>query len=300
MAAPHGWRIGVLLSAACASLALQNQSADFVELDIAVLGRDGSAVTDLQQKDFTIKEDGKPVEIKTFTPVSADGLSADSARQIVMLLDDTLPLSGTTVIQQMAQSILSRARLDDEVTVVRLHNDRDEPFGDLETALSRIGGYRAATVPFQRRSAADRVFKVLTGVARHLENVEHRRKLFVCIGGPNVCNILEPLPLGYSQLWPGWVGSLAAASRANLAVYAVMPVPPGSIVTAARGLVDYTGGSAFFNTSSFDAYVDGLWREASQYYLAGYWPTPSKRELRDVQVKVARKGVRVRHRSKRG
>ena len=292
-------RAGVPAAVALLSLALQNPAGDLVELDIAVVARDGSTITGLQQKDFQIKEDGKVVEIKTFTAVSADGVSPDSARQMVLLLDDTLPVSGTPIVQQIAQSILSRARRDDEMTVVRLHNDRDEPFGDLETAVERISGYRAAAVPFQRRSAADRVFKVLAGVSRQLEAVEHRRKLLVCIGGPNVCNILEPFPPGYAQLWAGWVSSLAAAARANVALYALMPVAPGSIMTIAHGLVEVTGGSAFFNTTKFEPYLDGLWREASQYYLAGYWPQPSKRELHDIQVKVARKDVRVRHRTRR-
>ncbi len=295
------WRMALLLGAAVGSFGLQHSAGDLVELDIAVVARDGSAVMDLQRSDFQIKEDGKKVEIKTFMPVTADGLSPDTARQFVLLLDDTLPAAGTPVVQQMAQQVLIRARPDDEITVVRLHNERDEPFGDLETALGRISGYRAAAIPLQRRSAADRVFKVLTAVSRQLEQTEHRRKVLVCIGGPNVCNVFEPQPQGYSQLWPGWVAALAAASRANVAVYAVMPVAPGSILGVAHGLVEFTGGNAFFNTTKFEPFIDSMWREASQYYLAGYWPQPgSKRELHDIDVKVARKGVSVRTRTRRG
>lgn len=293
-------RVFTLIAALSAVAAVQNRSGDLVELDITVVGRDGSTIVDLQQKDFQIKEDGKPVEIKTFTVVSADGLSPDTARQLVLLLDDTVPIAGTAVVQQMAQQILFRARPDDEITVVRLHNERDEPFGDLDTALGRISAYRAAAVPLQRRDAADRMFKVMTAVSRQLESIEHRRKVLACIGGPNVCNVLEPQPQGYSLLWPGWVAAMAAASRANIAVYAVMPVAPGSIVSVAHGLVEFTGGSAFFNTTKFDPFIDSLWREASQYYLAGYWPSTSKRDLHDIEVKVARKGVNVRARTRRG
>ena len=289
-----------LLAALLASVALQSPTGDLVELDITVVDRDGATVTGLESKDFQIKEDGKAVDIKTFTPVTADGLSPDTARQLVLLLDDTLPIAGTPIVQQMAQAVLFRARPDDEITVVRLHNDRDEPFGDLDTALTRIGGYRAAAIPLQRRGAADRVFTVLTAVSRQLEAIEHRRKLFVCIGGPNVCNVLEPQPQGYSPLWPGWVTAIGAASRANVAIYAIMPVVPGSISNLAHGLVEFTGGNAFFNTTKFDPFVDSMWREASQYYLAGYWPVPSRRELHDISVKIARKGLHVRTRLRRG
>jgi VWFA-related protein len=290
----------LLLAAIVASVTLQPRAGDLVELDIAVVDRDGTPVTGLLSTDFQIKEDGKPVDIKTFTAVAADGLSPDSARQLVLLLDDTLPIAGTAIVQKIAQAVLLRARRDDEITVVRLHNEHDEPFGDLDTALARIGGYRAAAIPLQRRDAADRVFKVLTAVSKHLEAVDHRRKVFVCIGGPNVCNALEPQPQGYSPLWPGWVTAISATSRANVAIYAIMPVFPGSIANVAHGLVEFTGGNAFFNTTKFDAFVDGMWREASQYYLAGYWPAASTRELHDVSVKVARKGLHVRARLRRG
>jgi len=292
-------RAGLLIVAALALPALQPATGDLVELDVAVVDKTGAAITGLTQSDFQIKEDGKAVEIKTFTAVSADGLSADTGRQLVLLLDDTIPVEGTPVIQQMANVVLSRSRPDDEVTVVRLHNDRDEPFGDLDTALTRIGGYRAGAAPFQRRGTAERMLKVLTGIARQLEPVEHRRKAIVCIGWPNVCNILEPQPQGYNPLWPSWVTTLAAVSRANAAVYGVMPVAPGTLIGVAHGLVEFTGGSAFFNTTRFEPFVDSVWREASRYYLVGYWPQRSKRELHDVQVKVARKGLQVRARTRR-
>jgi VWFA-related protein len=288
-----------LLIAALPTSAFQNATGDLVELDVAVVDKSGATIGDLKQSDFQIKEDGKAVEIKTFTPVAADGLSPDTTRQLVLLLDDTIPVAGTTIIQQMANAVISRSRPDDEVTVVRLHNDRDEPFGDLDTALGRISGYRAGAVPFQRRATAERMLKVLTAVARQLETVEHRRKLVVCVGWPNVCNILEPQPQGYNPLWPAWVAALSAVSRANAAVYAVMPVAPGAMIGVAYGLVEITGGIAFFNTSKFDRFVDSVWREASQYYLLGYWPRQSKRELHDIQVKVARKGLQVRARTRR-
>jgi len=290
---------GTLLIAALAGSALQNATGDLVELDVAVVDKSGATIPDLKQSDFQVKEDGKAVEVKTFTPVSADGLSPDTNRQLVLLLDDTLPVAGTPVIQQLAKAVLSRSRPDDEVTVVRLHNDRDEPFGDLDTALTRISGYRAGAVPFQRRGTAERMLKVLTGIARQLETMEHRRKIVVCVGWPNVCNLLEPQPQGYNPLWPMWVATLSAASRANAAVYGVMPVAPGTLVGVANGLVEVTGGSAFFNTTKLEPFVDSVWREASQYYLLGYWPQNSKRELHDIQVKVARKGLRVRARTRR-
>ena len=44
---------------------------------------------------------------------------------------------------------------------------------------------------------------------------------------------------------------------------------------------------------------EAIAREAGHYYLLGYWPAASRRELRSIDVNVARKGVRVRARQRR-
>lgn len=289
----------LLIAAAVAWSAVQPPAGDLIELDVTVVDRSGAIVGDLRAGDFRIKEDGKPVEVVTFTPVALDGLTPDTGRHVVLLLDDTLPVTGTPVVQQMANGLLSLSRPDDDVTVVRLHNDRDEPFGDLQTALARISGYHAGAMPFQRRGTTERILKVLSGISRSVETIEHRRKVVVCIGWPNVCNALEPQQQGYSPLWPAWVDALSAASRANAAVYGALPVAPGTISNISRGLVEFTGGAAFYNTAKWEPFVAAVWREASHYYLLGYWPRASRRELHDIEVKVSRKGVEIRARTRR-
>src|SRR5262245_66606809 len=44
-------------------------SIDLVEIDVGVLDRKGQPVSGLSAADFTVKEDGSPVEVKTFTEV---------------------------------------------------------------------------------------------------------------------------------------------------------------------------------------------------------------------------------------
>jgi VWFA-related protein len=273
---------------------------DLVELDVLVLDRDGVPVGDLGVKDFEVKDDGRVVDIKTFAAVSGRHEDERPDSHVVLLLDDSsVPMTGTAVVQAMAQVILSRQQPGDEVTVVRLNNDRDEAFGDVETALARISQYHAGVVPYQNLGTSERALKVIASVSRTLESVEHRRKLIVCIGGPRVCNVLEPQPRGYSVIWRPWVEAVTAAARANVAVYAAMPVPIGTPMMLNGGLVYATGGSAFANAMKFDRFVDALWREATDYYLLGYWPSGGKRDLRSIDVKVARKGLRVRARHAR-
>jgi hypothetical protein len=289
--------VRLLLSLAIAASLLQTNTGDFVELDVVVVDRDNRPVLDLNASDFRVKEDGKAVELKTFLPPVAE---RETGRQIVLLLDDSsVPMGGTRVVQAMAQAILSRGTTSDDVRVVRLNNDRDEPFGDIETALSRIDGYRAGVVPFQNRGSVERVLTVIANISHQLEFEDHRRKVIVCIGGPRVCNVLEPQPRGYNQNWRAWVTALAGMARANVAVYAAMPIAPGVPLMLSGGLSELSGGSGFANTGSFERFVADLWDEAGRYYLLGYWPAASRRELHSIDVKVERKGARVRSRRQR-
>jgi len=292
---------GLPLAARQGKHAQDAAAADLVELDVLALDRDGHPVTDLRREDFEIKDDGHVVDVKTFTPPLPAADANRSGRQLVLLLDDSsVPMNGTAVVQAMAQVILQRQERGDEVTVVRLNNDHDEPFGDLETAWTRILQYHAGAVPFQGFGTGERALKVVASVSRQLEAVDHQRKLIACIGGPRVCNVLEPQPQGYSQLWPAWVQAVTAAARANVAVYAVMPLPAGSLLRLPGGLVQATGGDGFANAMKFERFVDNLWSEATDYYLLGYWPSATKHELHSIDVKVKRKGVEGRARRARG
>src|SRR5262245_38194238 len=90
-----GWAVTLALISAVAAtvVARGQQSADppfLVELDAVVVDESGRAVTGLRQEDFQIKEDGRPVELKTFEAVAdADENGRAVARSIVLLLDDS-------------------------------------------------------------------------------------------------------------------------------------------------------------------------------------------------------------------
>ena len=274
---------------------------DLVTLDVVVLDRKDHPVLGLQPQDFSVREDGKAVEIKTFAAPPSESTEPPPNRQLVLLLDDSsVPKGGTLVIQGMARAIMSRKHPDDEVVVVRLNNDRDEPYGDLDTALMRIDGYNAGAVPFQNVGTADRALKVIASIARQIGAEERGRTLIVCIGGPRVCNVLEP-QRGYPPLWRRWVDAVTSTARANAAVYAVMPVPIGTPMRLTGGLADITGGDGFANASPFEAFVERIWTEARDYYLLGYWPLSDRRELHSIEVRVKQpKGARVFARRQRG
>jgi VWFA-related protein len=299
---PTAWLALCLLGAAPVA---QRPPPDpgLVELDVVALDRDGQPISDLRQDELQIKENGHAVDIRTFDYVAALGsLAPDDARIVSLLMDDVgVGITGTSAMQQIAQALLSPLGRGDELSVVRLSRDKDEAFGDLNTARDRIAGYRGGIVPFSLRDTPETVLKAVARIAKQLEAVDHRRKAIICLGLTAVCDVEEP-PLGpNSVLWPHWVAAIGAAARANVSVYTV---DPSGLNQRARvtgiGLVRLTGGERFANSNDFMRAADAIWRESSRYYLVGYWPPPgSSRALQSIDVKVMRKDVHLRVRRSR-
>jgi VWFA-related protein len=300
------------LAAACvlglaASVAAHRQkpspaSADLVEVDVVVLDRDDHPITDLRQDEFRIKEDGHAVDVKTFAAIKALGTTEpDDARSVVLLMDDIgVPITGTAPMQQIAPVMLSPIGRGDDVSVVRLSSRTDEPFGDLRTARDRIDGYRGGVQPFSFRDTPDTVLKMVARIARQLEPIDHRRKVILCLGLPAVCDVPEPTFRASGSVLQEWISAVAAAAHANAALYCVDPTGArGGLNVSGSGLVNATGGRVFAHENSFPPFADAIWREAGHYYLLGYWPQASTRELHAIDVSVTRKGARVHARKQR-
>jgi VWFA-related protein len=276
-------------------------AGDLIELDVVALDRRDQPVTDLRLEDFKIKEDGRAVEVKTFSQVTALGSSQpDDGRVVTLLMDDIgVPITGTSPMQQIAPVVLSPIGDGDEVSVVRLSSRSDEAFGDVGTARERIAGYRGGVVPFSRRDTAETVLKAIAKISQQLESIDHRRKVILCLGLPSVCDVSEPALGGASVIWPAWVAAIAAAARANVGVYCVDPTGMRGGLNVSGGLVQLTGGAIFAHANTFAPAAEAIWREAGHYYLLGYWPAASKRDLHSIDVSVARKGVHVHARQRR-
>jgi VWFA-related protein len=299
--------LAVAVSGAVAAVVIVRaaQSADspyLVELDAVVVDDSGRSVTGLRQEDFQVKEDGRPVDLKTFDAVADTGnVGRGVARSIVLLLDDSGIGAGNTLsIQSIARMFVSRMAAPDEFSVVRLNNRRDEAFGDRLEALMRISEYKSDALPFFGRETIENALKVFARVSRTLEPIEQRRKALVCIGVPDVCSMMEPASRA-SILWRYWVDAMGAMARANATLYSLEPNGvPGSAKPVNGSIADATGGEVFRNTSDITRLIDIVRRDTGNYYLLGYWPSASKSELHSIEVKVNKRGLRVRARRYRG
>jgi VWFA-related protein len=273
----------------------------FVELDAVVLDNNDHPVRGLQQRDFRVKEDGRPVAVTSFREVSAAGIAGQAdGRSVVLLLDDNaVPLNATTIVQNIATLFISFARPADAIAAVRLTHREDEAAGGVQTAIDRIDEYRAGSLSFFGRDMRDDSLQTVTRVARQLELFGHRRKVLVCIGAREVCDPYFEQPES-SMLWKSWRDALSATARANASVYIVSPSGMNGRLDLGDGLVENTGGGNFARSTDVGRAARMIWDEAGHYYLLGYTPTASRRELHTINVSVGRPGLHIRARHRRG
>lgn len=265
---------------------------DFVELDVVVLDRKAQPIHGLSMADFQVKDTGKRVELATFREVRGPNLSdPDGARSLVLLLDDSgVAATGTQSIQIIANAFLEMADRRDDLAVVRLHALDDEPFGDRIAARERIRAYRGAAFPFAYWSTTSETLNRVAALAQSTALNTSKRKVLVCIGAGFVCNPSEPDPATPGSFDRGWRSAVNEVALANTSVYALVPgrglLRPGS-------LADVTGGDVFGLGYNVAPAIERILRDASNYYVLGYWPVAEGKELRRVEVKVKAKGARV-------
>ena len=293
-------RAAAALFAAAVVTVTAQQGTYLVELDAVVTDDGGRPVVSLKQNDFEVKDDGKPVEIKTFDEIT-DTVAHPVARSIVLMLDDSGVGSGNTLaIQTIARTFVARMAAPDEFSVVRLNNRRDEAFGDRLEALLRISEYRSDTLPFFGRETVENALQAFARVSRTLDAIEHRRKALVCVGIPDVCGISEPSGRT-SLIWKFWIDAAGAMARANTSLYSLEP--SGAVRRnneTASSMAVATGGEVFLNTADVTRPIDIVRRDTVNYYLLGYWPGASDKPLHSIEVKVKQRGLHVRARRVRG
>jgi hypothetical protein len=179
-----------------------------------------------------------------------------------------------------------------------LHNPADEAFGDRTVAETRIARFQAASFPFADFNTASDTLTRVAGLARQLEGDDHRRKVIVCVGAPVVCSLDEPVSSSARpRHWSSWVDAVTASAKANVSVYAIIP---GRMPLRAGSLADLTGGEVFATTYDVGPAIDRILRDATSYYMLGYWPAGKSREVHSIDVKVARGGLKVHARRRRG
>ena len=189
-------------------------------LDVSVLDKDRRPVRGLTAADFTVLEDGKPQDVRTFKAIDMEDvvetLPAPWVREVapdvrrndefkdhrvvLIVMDSSTPMPAADVImaKRLARSAVDQLAPDDLAAVVFTLNagagqlfTRDR--ARLRTAIDRFNGSpdkmidsSGVTIPFNRfndlaMTLYQSTLSTLSGLARHLAELPERRKALILV-----------------------------------------------------------------------------------------------------------------------
>jgi VWFA-related protein len=308
---------------------------NLVRVDVSVTGRDDEPVDDLTAADFLVKEDGLPqtVESAQFVRLSGqppEGMeesidirspahaaveaAKEDVRLFVIFLDDYHVDKSPQVMIPLRRTLKALADKFGPYDLVAIM-DPLTPLSHLEFTRSReelherirtFEGRRGELFPI--KSAAEEaqqtqrnVWELRAGVTLDAMNAVVTRLGGLREGRKSVIFVSQGPPLSgpRSINWPRMEDVVQSANRGNVTIHTLDPRPLGMVEFGGnlvlRRFSDETGGRAIFNTNDHAQHLEGIFSDASAYYLVAYTPT---RELADgrfhkIDVDVKRRGLRV-------
>jgi VWFA-related protein len=270
-------------------------------IDVVALDRSGAPVPDLRREELEVWIGGYRVPIETFAAVTpADAERGD--RSIVLLLDDvTLAPAMIPRARDAARRFVNRMSPGDQIAVVTLNGGSAESTGDRARLLKSIDAYNVQLAGVIRVDAlGEQVLTTIASLSRQFAEGPARRKTIVAIGAAWLFDTPIPPPTVGRDLRAEWTDAMRAMASANATLYVIDPAGIGMsrMVGGSSGLARETGGHAFVNTNDVNGAADRIMREAGSYYLIGVADPPvgRKADLRDLDVRVLRRGVSVRAR----
>jgi VWFA-related protein len=308
---------------------------NLVRVDVSVFGRNGEALEGLQPEDFVVREDGIPQKVETVqfvkltgqvpsnlqeSPVirSAEHAAVEAAREdvrlFVLFLDDyhvdksptiMIPLKRTlkAFVEKLGPYDLV-AVMDPLTPLTHIEFSRDR--NKLMEIVNNFEGRRGELFPV--RSAAEEaqqtqrnIWELRGGVTLDAMNAIVTKLGGLREGRKSVLFVSQGPPVSLRSVnWPRMEDVVQSANRANVTIHTLDPRPLGSSEFGGnmvlRRFADETGGRAIFNTNDHSSHLDGVFDDASAYYLIGY--APSRGEVADgkfhkIEVEVNRPRVRV-------
>jgi hypothetical protein len=190
---------------------------------------------------------------------------------------------------------------EDEMAVVSLNGDFMNSTNDRTRLLRSIDAYYVRPIGVTPLDAlAEQVLKTIALLSRQLAEGREGRKTIVAIGSAWLFDTPIPPPAAGRDLQPELVDAIRAMAFANVNLYVIDPAGVGmsSFVGGSSGFARETGGHTFVNTNDFNGAADRIMREAVSYYIITVADPPVQRkaDLRDLDVRVRRRGVAVRAR----
>jgi VWFA-related protein len=282
------------------SQAPSERGAGRIHIDAVAVDKNGLPVMDLKPEEVEIWIGHFRVPIESFTVVTP--AANPSGRLTVLVLDDvTLPIQHIGRVREVARRFVNRMAPEDRMAIVTLDgasmestNDRTKLFRTIDAYAARSAGM----MPMDR--LGEHVLKTIGALSRQMVEAGGQRKTIVAIGSGWLFDRPIPPPAVGMDPRREWIAAMQAMALANVNLYVIDPAGMGTVRadSGGTGFARETGGFAFIATNDLTGAADKIMREAANYYLIGVGDPPVGRgaDLRELDVKVLRRGVSVRAR----
>jgi Ca-activated chloride channel family protein len=256
---------------------------ELVSLNVTVTDTTGRFVSDLEQSDFAVFEDGSKQDITFFTrriqPVALSLLLDSSASMVDKL--GTLQVAASNFVQRLKPADLAQVIDFDSRVEIRQTFTADQ--ADLQTAINRLSTGGSTSL----HNAIYIALKELKKIKATSEEDVRRQAIVVFSDGEDTSSLVS-----FDEV-------LDLAKRSETAVFTIALRGPENqrkgfreAEFVMRQLADETGGRAFFPERIED--LNGVYSqisdELSSQYTVGYSPRNPRRDgaWRRVVVQVAR------------
>lgn len=298
--------ISLVLAAAAGSVTARPQApvergSSRILIDAVAVDRNGAPVLDLKPDEIEVWIGHFRVPIESFAAVTPASDRGDG-RLIVLLMDNvTVPLAFGPRGKDAARRFVNRMLPGDRMAIVALDGSAMESTDDKSRLLRAIDAMplqTAGLMPPDR--LGEHVLKTITGLSRQMAEASDQRKTIVAVGSGWLFDRPIPPPTMGMDVRKEWISAMQAMAVANVNLYVIDPAGLGNTRadTGGSGFARETGGFAFIGTNDINGAVDRILRESANYYLLGVGDPPVGRgaELRELDVRVLRRGVTVRAR----
>jgi VWFA-related protein len=276
------------------------RGAGRIHIDAVALDKNGLPVMDLKPSEVEVWIGHFRVPIESFTVVTPE--ANPSGRLTVLMLDDvTVNVQHIGRVRDVAKRFVTTMRPEDRLAIVSLDGSSMEATNESAKLLRTIDAYTAQSrgmMPADR--LGEHVLKNLAALSRQMVEAGGQRKTIVALGSGWLFD--RPIPPAAVGMEPRkeWIAAMQAMAAANVGLYVIDPSGVSVVRTDSgiNGFARETGGLAFTATNDLNGAADKIMREASNYYMLGVGDPPVGRgaDLREIEVKVLRKGVTIRAR----
>lgn len=274
-------------------------STDLVVVPAVVLDRHGQDVTTLTRDDFSVFEDGQPVDVDVF--VAPESSDAESGRFVVVVVDNVhTPPDLMWRAKSMALRLVQKVGPTDRMAVLALsggHGFDTSNTVELRAAVDRIAPAAGADIRTAGETATEGLDQLST-LADRLVASPHRRKVMVVVGAPDMFSPRDASAFADRDpdLSPAWRTAIERLGSANVSLHVVDPRGfQGRANDFEQTFAASTGGVAWAS-NDIGRVVDRIWRDAGIYYLLGYRPLDTTRRAHAITVRTRVPEVTVRAR----